>query len=319
MPTEVITYSQSIMSAPLIGVNRVQPIYWCAIPPTGAFALPQLDVKLMTHEGDSIPFQRAGWYEVAGYIISNTSPLTANLSMATPQQLVDDWIHKIAAPDFDNGEGISNDERFASVGETTGAENDGGDFGQENVQSTNLLSHPAVYDQAQELGLGATQVYYYSSGLGVPYGKAIPVDEQRVVYSDEFTVSLDMMRAGGHYNMFILVASIPELGASKTGSHDEEQEPIAPWNTWEDMIQMFAKAPLEWVESMDEGSLGIPDDMQRTPSANAPTTQALFRELIEWKRLYNVPVDTWHNSVMRSWIRGSAVLTMPFYLYKRHI
>ena len=329
----IATVTQSIIDSGLFGQDAITPLYWCPVPPRGGFSIPNLQISVATHSNDAIPFQRAGWYEVAGFLISSTVPLVSNFQNTTAEQLVAQYVHKIKAPDFDvTSPGLDEDERVATVAETIGPDSEVAEQTREGTNPTSnlLLSHPGVYDQARELNLGATRVYHYSSNLGTPFGKGMPVDENTQIYVDDFNVSLNMMRTSAMYNFFVLVASMPQLGASHFSDRVEgvTTDPgkemlgrgLAPFRDYPQFIQMMNRLPFHWLDSMDETdpeNLGSPlkFNSDGTPNYDAIENHQ-FREFLMWKRWYNVPADSWHNSTMRWWTKGDAVMTYPVELWK---
>jgi hypothetical protein len=243
-------------------------------------------------------------------LIRQNFPLTSSLSAATPEQIWDDWVPKVDPVNFDVNTSFGADERFQSLSEGTGPDTGllgdsvaGGDDGEGDVQASQLLSHPAVMNQIDWLGLGPTQVFSRQVPLGVVHGRGLPVEKNKQRYLDEFDISMDMKGSHDGFAALIFGLSIPELGAMDAGGHDEVDEPLAPWDTWEDMWLMFQKAPLDFIESVDSTDGGSEE----------------FKELLEWKRTYSVGDDTWHNTNLTVFVRGQLTLTTDVTLMRKHI
>ena len=296
-------FHQTWTTGRLAEVNISRPFYWCVVPPKTAWSTGGLNFTFISEE---LPIQRMGWAEIKGYYIDNVIALNQSLD-ATPQEIWDDWVPKVDAPNFDNGAaGFGDDERFQSVEEFT-REGEGQDPGEDNVQDdAQLLSSPLVFQQVDWLGLGPTCIYHRQVPLGIGAGRGMPVTDKTQRYVWEETITKSMLGgSGGRIGIVIFGVSIPELGASERGSTDNMTERLSPWSHWTQMILTFLKAEREFTEAM------LTTDQDQL--------SAEFRELIAWKRTYGVGDDTWQNTNGKFFVRGQATLSTLLNEQRRHI
>ena len=295
-------FHQTWTSGKLVEVNKSRPIYWCPIWPMNAWSTGGLHFE---YESEEVPIQRGGWGELKGYYIDNIRELNGNLNSLTPQQVWDDYVPKVDAPNFDVGTSFDDDDRFQSGIEYEQGD-EGHDEGEDNVQENTLLSHPKVFQQIDWLGFGPTCIYQKQVPLGVASGRGMPVTDQTQRYVWNETIQHGMVGGGsGKIGVIIFGISIPELGASDDGRADTMTERLSPWTHWTTGVKAQLEAERNFTEAlltMDQGDL--PEE---------------FRELMDWKRTYSVGDDTWQNTNGKYRLRGSATMTSSLSEHRRHI
>ena len=302
----VTNFHQTFMSGKVINQDEVAPVYWCVIPPKCAWSAGSFNLSFLS---DETAMDKAGLIDFAGYVIPNAFGLNERFNM-TPLQIRDKFLPMIDAQSFGVGNDITDDDRFASARETTlndatdqplgedatPGDNVEGRDADSTPQAKQLLKHPAIFDQVNWLGVGARPFFQKSVPLGVPYGAFQPIDANTVRYQVALRENFRMMgSANGGISVVLIVASLPQLGASNAGPSDEVTERISPWATWATMLKSFLDAKDQFTDAL----------LVTDPSV----LEANFRELIAWKRTYNVGDDTWHNENGKVYLRASATLT----------
>lgn len=305
-------FHQTWTSGKNVLVNQSLPFYWCIVPPKTAWSTGELN---FTYISDELPIQRLGWAEIKGFMITDIRALNQSLNSFTPREIWDDYVPKIDPVNFDVGTTFSDDERIQSLREGTEGSSDnnpltddvqGSDVGEDDVQSESLLSHPAVFNQVDWLGLGPNMIYENSSPLGYAVGKGMLVTDKTQRFVWQVPLKIDMKAAQrGTVSVVIFGISIPELGAANSGPFDEETERLSPWSHYPTMLRSFMAAEREFVDMM------VDDDLNDRSEE--------FRELIAWKRIYSVGDDTWQNINGKFFVRGSTTLSSNLNQERRHI
>ena len=296
-------FHQSWTSGVEVLTDQAYPIYWCLVPPKTAWSAGSLNIGFHSRE---VPLDRAGLIDLMGFFIPNAFGLDERIDL-TPRQLGDKYLPLIDAQDFSSGSTVSEDNRVATLAETvlTDGQSDnnpatddvqGRDAGDDNVQSQNVLRAPYVWNMVDWIGgLTANKWYDASTPVGTPYGKYILVDKKTQRYQAAWDLSSNMMGSQTGIGVVLIYASMAELGASKSGTADEATEQISPWDTTPEMLHMLVDAQDQVGKAMFE--------------LDTSNFQKQFKELADWKRVYSVGDDTWHNSDGKFYVRGSTTLT----------
>ena len=294
----VTNYHQSWLSGRSISVNKVEPFYWCLVPPKTAWSAGNMSIGFLSEETS---MDKAGLVEMAGYFIPNAFDFTERIDK-TPLQLRDKYLPMIDAQNFDIGNSTTDDDRIATPGETLfndqvdqlpGDDIEGRDA-DSGPQENSLLSHKAVWDMVNWWDLGPRRIFHKMQGVGVPYGMYQPIDANTVRYQADFSHNAKMIGSNG-VGVVLYVASLQELGADEAGSSDEKDERISQWTNIPSMIQAMLDAK-DWIT--DILTSGDPDDW---PDG--------LKKLAQWKRVYSVGDDTWHNENGKLYVNASTTLT----------
>ena len=298
----VTHFHQTWTSGVNIQVNQAYPLYWCIVPPKTAWSAGTLNIG---YHSDEVDISRAGVVDMMGFFVPNAFGLDERIDL-TPRQIADKYLPLIDAQNFDVGVDITDDSRIASLAETTEGEGqsdnnpatddvEGRDTGDDDVQSQAVLRTPYTWNMVDWIGgLTARKWFDASTPVGTPYGKHILVDKRTQRYQASWDMKSDMMGSPSGCGVVIIMASIPELGASSAGPSDTATERLSPWGTWQRMVTNLRTAYRE-----------ISDALVTDP---AELSQK-FRELAAWKRTYSVGDDTWHNENGKFFLRGSTTLT----------
>ena len=321
--------------------NEITPIFWEPIPPKSKWSAAAFEMDMIAvGENDysignalrqRIPgvsdgtnnFTKQGFVDIQGWLISNSQPLTADFT-ATPEQIVDDWIRKIRVPHKSSGD-LQPDDVIQTVKEGTGAQLE--DINEEDNSQPDggvATKHPAVINMTAWYDLGAHMFYEKRLYLGVRHGNGIPVGEQTQRYNASMATDISAVGTTGNYAIVIWTASMPHLNAMGT-QYDEPHERLAPWTTWEDMIMMYQRAPLEMFEMIDEleiaqANADIREDYQKTGESSQDDFTGLwgmtagFREYIMSKRQYSVKPAVWEQKPLQASLRVTHTVHAPFQL-----
>lgn len=306
-------FHQTWTSGKHLVTNQAYPLYWCIVPPRTAWSAGTLNIG---YQSDEVDISRAGLVDIAGFYIPNAFGLDERLDL-TPRQLADKYIPLIDAQNFDVGTDINDDTRVATISETTESEGqsdnnpatddiEGRDTGDADVQSNAVLNAPYTWHMVDWVGgLASRKFYDATTPVGTPYGKHLLVDKRVQRYQASWDLSQGMIGSMTGCGVILVMASIPELGASDSGPSDDADERISPWGTWQRMLKMLIDAQDQITTAMFE--------------LDSSTFQQEFRELVAWKRTYNVGDDTWENKNGKFWLRGSTTLTSFWDEDRKHI
>lgn len=343
----------------LIVPNRVNALWWHALPPRSVWSAPMFDVDMISvgqRDNDleeslrnlipgfadgSNDFIKMGYVDIQGWLINYDQPLTETLT-ATPDQIIDDYIRKVPVPQVNPGQSISADQVLQTVAETVGPDSNISAPGQDQVVDTDnertvndqefkglATKHPAVIDQAAWYELGPHMFYEERIYLGVRHGNAIPIGEQKQRYNAAIRTNIGGKGSMGKFAVVIFTASMPNLEAFGN-AYDERDEPLSPWESWEDMIMTYQRAPLEYFEMQDEVSLAnaryrFRQDVQRVQAGNPnePSTHPQtglwgvtgnFDKYLVDKRGYSVKQGVWEQKPLLASIRVNHTINAPFML-----
>ena len=301
----VTNFHQTFMSGKVVNEDEVAAAYWCVIPPKCAWSSGSFNLSFLS---DETQMDKAGLIDIQGFVIPNAFSFNERFTL-TPNQLVDKYIPLIDAQSFGIGNDITDDDRIATVRETTlndatdqplgedltPGDNVEGRDADSTPQAKKLLDAPYVWNQVDWLGLGPKRFLNRSIPLGVPYGAYQPIDSNKVRYQFALRESFPMMGSMNSVAVVLVLVSIPELGASNAGPSDEATERVSPWATWATMLKSFLDAKDQFTDAL---LITDPSELETN-----------FRELLAWKRTYAVGDDTWHNENGKIYLRSSNTLT----------
>ena len=292
-----------------------------------------LPIPFGNYEDGANDFIQMGYFDLQGWIISYDVPLATELSLATPNQLVDDYIVKVPVPYVSPGRTITPDQQYQTFRETLGEDSNISEEGIENVQDTDepneglATSHPAVVKAYQQFDLGPQMFFEKRVYLGVRKGAGMPVGENRQRYAGEVSASIQGIRGGGRYTAVIWTISMPHLNAFGT-PNDEADEPMSIFSNWDELNMAHQRAPLEYFEMQDEISLEnaryrFRQDMQTQNVDGSTTSNAqeglwgitdTLGKYIQDKRQYFVKQGTWQQKPLMFSIRENHTVSAPFTL-----
>ena len=149
---------------------------------------------------------------------------------------------------------------------------------------------------------------------------------ERQRYTAAIRTNIAGKASRGKYAVVIFTVSMPHLHAMGQ-DHDESDEPLGPWEDWDDMIMAYQRAPLNYGEMQDEISLEnaryrFRQDMQ-VGDGSGPTSRPQegfwgitgdFEAYIQQKRQYSVKQGMWEQKPMMASIRVNRTITAPFLL-----
>lgn len=342
--------------------NRINALFWEVIPPFSVYSMPMFDVDFISvgtrdaSLSESIralisgfsdganDFIKMGYMDVQGWIIGGDRTLTESLT-ATPDQIIDDYIRKVPVPQVNPGETVTADQQLQTLRETVGDDSNISAEGEENVIDPDeqrtihgqdfqglATRHPAVIEQAAWYDLGPHMFYEERIYLGTRHGNAIPVGEQQQRYTAAVRTNISGKASRGKYAVVIFTVSMPHLNAFGQ-DHDESDEPLAPWASWDDMIMAYQRAPLNFGEMQDEVSLAnaryrFRQDMQLTAGSGQAASTGMtghwgitgdFEDYIQQKRQYSVKQGIWEQKPMMASIRVNRTITAPFMLIPQRL
>ena len=345
--------------------NRITPIYWYMLPLGSIWSCPMFEADFIAvgsrdnsfsesvrnliaglpipfgnYEDGANDFIQMGYFDLQGWIISYDVPLATELSAATPQQLVDDYILKVPVPYVAAGQVITPDQQLQTLRETLGEDSNISEEGIENVQDSSgannglATSHPAVIKPYTQYDLGPQMFYEQRVYLGVRKGAGMAVGENRQRYAGEVSTSIEGIRSGGRYTAILWTISMPHLNAFGT-PNDEMDEPLSIFDNWDESNMGHQRAPLEYFEMQDEISLEnaryrFRQDMQERSDggyiAGANTNPAstpqeglwgitdTLGKYIQDKRQYSVKQGTWQQKPLMFSLRVNHTVSAPFTL-----
>ena len=339
----------------LLVPDKINALWWTVLPPQSVWSAPMFDLDMIAvgRRDDSLSesirallpgfdqgpndFIKMGYMDVQGWIIAQNTPLTKDLT-ATPNQLIDDYIRKVPIPQLNDGNSLTPDEQLQTVAEAVGPDSNISEAGEDNVVSNGgeelkgfATKHPAVIDQAAWYELGPQMFFEERIYLGTRHGNAIPVADQKQRYAAAIRTKFDGKATAGRYAAIIFTVSMPSLQAGGNWEDDDgAEEPISPYQSWEDMIMTYQRAPLEHFEMQDEISLAnaryrfrqdaslvgnnLPGGDNNAAQRGLWGITGNYEKYIQEKRAYNVLQGTWEQKPMLASLRINHTINTPFVL-----
>ena len=341
--------------------NRVSPIWWQFLPPNTVWSAPMVeaDVIAVGHRDDSLSeavrnfigslpvpfgnfeqgandFRKMGYFDLQGWIISYDQPLLDDFTDATPEQIVDDFILKVPVPYVAAGEQISADDQLQTVREAygedataTSAEGEDAVLTPDDNRDGLATSHPAVIKQVTMYDLGPQMFFEKRVYLGTRRGNAIPVGEQQQLYATNVSTNIDGIATRGKYGIVMFTVSMPHLNAFGT-PNDELDEPISPYDDFNEFIMTYNRVPLENMEMQDEISLAnaryrfrqdaslvgnnLPGGDNNAAQNSLWGITGGYEKYLQEKRQYSVKRGTWEQKPLMFSLRVNHTLNVPFVL-----
>ena len=339
----------------LLVPNQINALWWTVLPPMSVWSAPMFDVDMISvgrrdnslsesvralipgFEDGATDFIKMGYMDVQGWLIAQNTPLTKDLT-ATPNQLIDDFIRKVPVPVLNDGDSLTPDEQLQTVAEAVGPDSNISAEGEDAIVTNPdwnnggnftgfATKHPAVIDQAAWYELGPQMFYEERIYLGQRHGNSVPIAEQKQRYAAAIRTKFDGKATKGRYAAIVFTVSMPHLQAGGNWyDQDGENEPISRFESWEDMIMTYQRAPLEHFEMQDEISLAnaryrFRQDMQNDASQGENVGQVglfgvtgNYDKYIAEKRTYNVLQGTWEQKPMLASMRINHTINTPFML-----
>ena len=347
---QLLPHDKTFFGDRILVPNQVNALWWTALPPRSVWSASMFDVDMISvgtrdnslsesvralipgFQDGANDFIKMGYVDIQGWLINYDQPLTATLT-ATPEQIIDDYIRKVPVPYVNPGSNLTADQQLQTVAEAVGPDSNISEEGEDQVQDTTgnnaglATRHPAVIDQAAWYEIGPHMFFEERIYLGTRHGNAIPVANEQQRYAAAVRTNISGKGSMGKFAVVIFTASMPHLNAMGN-EYDEDDEPLSPWATWEDMIMTYQRAPLEHFEMQDEISLAnarfrFRQDTQTTDGSNQPANvpqsglwgiTGNYDKYIQDKRAYSVKQGVWEQKPLMASIRVNHTINTPFML-----
>ena len=339
----------------LVVPDKVMPFYWQLLPTDSVWSAPQFNIDFVSvgqrdfsvsesirsiipgFNDGTTDFIAQGFVDIQGWLIQDWEEVGGSLGDITPNQVVQDYVRKIANPKLDanlltaNTQEYTADQQLVTPREAQGPDYTQDEDNRDDAEDRNAdgrdvdtggeaTSVPAIIDMGKLYDFGPSMFFENRVYLGMRHDNAMPVGEQKQRYAGNIRTSIDGIKARGKFSVVIFTTSMPLMHAGGT-PFDEADEKIAPFTDWDEMLAMYQNAPLGMREMIDDvGIHQAARQFQLDAQGDDGQLRGLwgpdsrFDEYIQSVRRYYVKPETWVQLPLLISNRINAHLTVPFTL-----